>query len=102
MTNFLNTGRPLTVIICALMLAAPPAGALDFFGSTTAGGAQLFYGGEHACHMATRLGCGGCSVSCPVARIAVCQAGINIWRGKAWACMLASTCSCRKSMWSGR
>jgi hypothetical protein len=57
---------------------------------------------DHSCYTPGQLSCGGCAISCPVERTAVCTAGMNIWRGARWSCTFQATCSCRKSIWSAR
>jgi hypothetical protein len=85
------TGRLLAAgILCAAMIGAAPANAFFLFGDS------------HTCDTPTQPNCGACSVSCPLTAFPVCRAGISIWRGKAWACLLRPACSCQKSIWSRR
>jgi hypothetical protein len=55
---------------------------------------------DQACSMPVQLSCRGCAVTCLASKPAICRAGINIWRGNAWACLFQPTCSCQKSIWS--
>ena len=55
---------------------------------------------DHACDMPVQLSCQGCAVSCPAPKLAICRAGMNIWRGRAWSCLFQPTCSCQRSIWS--
>jgi hypothetical protein len=31
--------------------------------------------------------------------IAVCRAGMSIWRGAAWTCSFQPVCMCQRSLW---
>lgn len=87
----ITIARSLAVILVgAAAVAAPPADAF------------LFFGDDHACRAPAQPACGGCAVSCPIDRTPVCRAGIGIWHGKAWACLIRPACSCQKSIWSVR
>jgi hypothetical protein len=54
---------------------------------------------QRACHMAPEQSCGGCAVSCPIDRVAVCTRGMNVWRGHAWSCSFEPSCSCQRTVW---
>ena len=90
--NYRNvTGRLLAAgIVAAAIIGVAPANAFFLFGDF------------HTCSTPTQPNCGACSVSCRDAEFPVCRAGISIWRGKAWACMLRPACSCQKTIWSRR
>ncbi len=55
---------------------------------------------DRACNIPVQFSCRGCAVTCPSSRVAICKAGMNIWRGNAWSCLFPSTCSCQTSIWS--
>jgi hypothetical protein len=54
---------------------------------------------RHACGMPARASCGGCAVSCPAGAIAVCRAGMSIWRGTRWLCSFQPVCTCQRTLW---
>jgi hypothetical protein len=54
---------------------------------------------DRACNIPVQFSCRGCAVTCPQSRVAICKAGMNIWRGNAWSCLFPSTCSCQTSIW---
>ena len=53
---------------------------------------------DRACNIPVQTSCQGCAITCPPSRVAICKAGMNIWRGNAWSCLFPSTCSCRTSI----
>jgi hypothetical protein len=55
---------------------------------------------DRACNIPVQFSCRGCAVTCPASRVAICKAGMNIWRGNAWSCLVPSACSCQTSIWS--
>jgi hypothetical protein len=55
---------------------------------------------DQACNMPAQFGCRDCAVTCPPSRLAICKAGMSIWRSNAWSCLFPSTCSCQTSIWS--
>jgi hypothetical protein len=55
---------------------------------------------DRACNIPVQFSCRGCAVTCAASRVAICKAGMNIWRGNAWSCLFPSACSCQTSIWS--
>ena len=55
---------------------------------------------EHACGTPAQLSCRSCAVTCPASKLAICKAGMNIWRSSTWSCLFQPTCACQTSIWS--
>jgi hypothetical protein len=73
------------------------AAAMWSLAASTGASAQ---GLEHACGIPARSACGGCAVSCPVTKFAVCRAGLSIWRGSVWMCSYQPLCACQQTLWT--
>jgi hypothetical protein len=87
---------------CFMRRLVWPAGltAALFAGAMAASGeADAAWFERHACAMPARAACGGCAVSCRLNAIAVCRAGMGIWRGAAWTCSFQPVCTCQRSLW---
>ena len=87
------------LVLLASLAASDHGTAGSYFDAALGRGPAASYS-DHACNMPVQLDCHGCAVTCPAPKLAICRAGMNIWRGHEWSCLFQPTCSCQRSVWS--